>query len=171
MLKKQNILFPFCPFFQIGSSIACGSGVKLSKFYYYDDVTDSCQAEIACPVPIEDTSRGNRFFSRISCLKLCKKPNQVKTEQNITTPMQSGYGQDIFSKIHKLTGKTSRLDYQKIEKNILPISRWPKVTILIILGSPHNDFFSAGYLHRIQNWHVLQNLPRLNRKLPEFRGT
>ena len=80
MLKKQNILFPFCLFFQIGSSIACGSGVKLSKFYYYDDVTDSCQAEIACPVPIEDTSRGNRFFSRISCLKLCKKPNQVKTK-------------------------------------------------------------------------------------------
>ena len=63
--------------FQIGSKITCGSGVKLSKFYYYDYVTDSCLAEIACPVPIEDTSRGNRFFSRISCLKLCKKPNQL----------------------------------------------------------------------------------------------
>ena len=32
--------------FQIGSSVACGSGVKLSKFYYYEEKTDSCQAEI-----------------------------------------------------------------------------------------------------------------------------
>ena len=80
MLKKTKHFIFILPSFQIGSSIACGSGVKLSKFYYYNDVTDSCQAEIACPVPIEDTSRGNRFFSRISCLKLCKKPNQVKTE-------------------------------------------------------------------------------------------
>ena len=55
----------------MGSSIKCGQGVKLSKFYYYNASSRKCQAEIGCPVPLDDTSRGNRFFSKISCLKLC----------------------------------------------------------------------------------------------------
>ena len=62
---------------RIGSSITCGSGVRLSKFYYYNSDNDSCEAEIGCPVPLEDTSRGNRFFSKISCLKLCQRNDQV----------------------------------------------------------------------------------------------
>ena len=57
--------------FQVGSSIKCGQGVKLSKFYFYNASSRKCQAEIGCPVPLDDTSRGNRFFSKISCLKLC----------------------------------------------------------------------------------------------------
>ena len=67
--------------FQIGSHIACGAGVNLSKFYYYEPVSDTCLAEIGCPVPIDDTSRGNRFFSKISCLRLCRRKPITKDEQ------------------------------------------------------------------------------------------
>ena len=68
--------------------MVCGSGVKLSKFYYYDPLTDSCQAEIGCPVPLSDTSRGNRFFSRLSCLKLCRRG--AKQVANCHMEPQSG---------------------------------------------------------------------------------
>ena len=56
---------------KVGSSVKCGQGVKLSKFYFYNASSRKCQGEIGCPVPLDDTSRGNRFFSKISCLKLC----------------------------------------------------------------------------------------------------
>ena len=94
-------------YLQIGSSIACGTGVNLSKFYYYEPESDTCLAEIGCPVPLDDTSRGNRcvikknilkkllwtkkinlfahrFFSKISCLHLCqrKKSTTIKTSND-----------------------------------------------------------------------------------------
>ena len=56
----QGVLKHEIFYLQIGSSIACGTGVNLSKFYYYEPESDTCLAEIGCPVPLDDTSRGNR---------------------------------------------------------------------------------------------------------------
>lgn len=52
----------------------------MAKFYYFDRETNNCEAEIACSVPIDDTSRGNRFLSKVSCLRLCKEDITNKSE-------------------------------------------------------------------------------------------
>lgn len=57
---------------RVGLSITCGKGVNLSKYFYYDKPTNSCLAEIGCPVPKADTAKGNRFISQLTCQKLCQ---------------------------------------------------------------------------------------------------